>query len=1001
MATLNNLDVSNTPPTEVAESSLPESNKPLAETSPWEDYSASEEKQAPPWEEFKAPLEKSIDPKGSIKGSAIAAGKELLAATETVGSLLGFAINAVEAPIMDVAGTLSGSQTPFEDTNKALEKFNNTKVGRILNTPVSALTGIDLEDTNVMVLFGEIGKIIDKTANAATSVNGNNERGELTKQFANIAMLAGGGVVKGGLSSFHKALKANPVGVINGDIPVSILPTVKVAPVVEKPLIKQFTTDNNGTTKEAKLPTTSNLIKELEAPVTEGYIPFEKAEPNLLKPELSVDAPLNQANKNLNYQDGNSASSLGAIRETIVKTFDNLKNNFIRAPEVLKATKTLDNELAFNKNMNIRDEADINTAYKELQTKAGLTPELDRKFIDILENPNIKLSLEEQHVYDNSIPYAQEYFKDAMDAYNNIAGKHGEYDTSIFPRFAIGKGGIMDRMLESVNRGQSPILGKRQATPSATKTRTTFALEHPDGTREVITLGHNNSMTSWKDGKASLIANFDGPIKLGMELEGNGFDGAKIKQATFTEAEQHTDTKYFPNAVETLLRKGQEYKAATRVLKTIDRLKTSPDFSQLSAHEDMANVPDTWRKANVSLPGLNNWKFEPNLAETLEDYAGNRLNNGAVKTLELVQNGILKAMFLWPLPHMNNEGLHWIPSRGLEGWFSPKGLKELKENSGPAIDSVLKQDALQREITQAGGQLMYPQVFNDYYWKNRVDATLKAVKTQPTFIQMAKDLSMTPVKLVSKMSEYSNKTMWAVRDMMVTELYMAEKQKNPERSPAELMEELERHMPSYRIPNRVMGSRSVAWIMKQPLISVFSYYHYGMAKSFGEFGKSLAAPLKGEPINWRTSKQEFVNGASKAVMLGAMYAIIYPAMDKTMEMASGVPGKFRRAGGLALLGEVGEVATGKEPPQNLINALITTNPSLQVAIELKNNRDLFTGREINDHLGTYALDKLGPLRHAGAVSKGKKSAKEALLEYGLDYKSKSTADLIREASENH
>ena len=223
---------------------------------------------------------------------------------------------------------------------------------------------------------------------------------------------------------------------------------------------------------------------------------------------------------------------------------------------------------------------------------------------------------------------------------------------------------------------------------------------------------------------------------------------------------------------------------------------------------------------------------------------------------------------------------------------TPKGLKELRENSGPAIDSVLKQDALQREITQAGGQLMYPSVFNEFYWKSRIDATLKAVQKQPTFVQMAKDLAMTPVNLVSKLSEYSSKTMWAVRDMMVTELYMAEKQKNPDRTPKELMEDIERHMPSYRIPNRVMGSRSIAWIMKQPLISVFSYYHYGMVKSFGEFGNSLAAPLKGSNVDWRTAKQEFVNGASKAAMLGAMYAIIYPAMDKTMEMVSGAPGKI-------------------------------------------------------------------------------------------------------------
>ena len=149
-----------------------EGNKPSSETkAPWEDYSAAVKEEAPPWEDFKS-AEKPTGPKGSIKGSAMAVGKELLATAETVGGLLGFVINAVEAPIMDVAGTLSGSQQPFEDTNKALDKFNNTKIGKLLSTPVSAL-GIDLEDTTVKNVFGEIGKIIDKTAHSASSVNGN------------------------------------------------------------------------------------------------------------------------------------------------------------------------------------------------------------------------------------------------------------------------------------------------------------------------------------------------------------------------------------------------------------------------------------------------------------------------------------------------------------------------------------------------------------------------------------------------------------------------------------------------------------------------------------------------------------------------------------------------------------------------------------------------------------------------------------------------------------
>lgn len=1093
MATLNDFGAPGTTSTDIAEgvnsdadvqvkdpgtkqiskpvASFAQGDKPLPDNStPWNDYKTTTTNDTPPWEDFKTnPL------KGNLGASAKAAGKEFLAAADTIAGIPAFLFNAIETPIMSGEAAVMGSGTPFKDARTAMENgFNNTKLGRFMASPISNTLGISTEGTMVKGVFDDIGKIIDRTASGAQAATGSPEASEAVKQIANLVMLKGGDIAMDTLKDVHSALKKDPVAIINGDMPSNILPNVKAVEPKVQPPITQFATDNDGTvrpvdnvqppadvnaipqnvgdklTMEAK----ASAIPELtpkptpapEASVDDGYIPFEKVDPNSLKTKQQsldfsdpgmdftthatpqqgsdivsglqndmtpavkgepgqfdipgINKPLSRKGGMYQDQGGYISFDPEGIRDTIKKAFSSLADRagLVRTPEVLKATKTLDDELNYNRNMKVMDDTLVRQAYTELQMKVGLTDTLDRKFIDVLENPNMKLSPDEQRVYDEGMPFAQSYFEHPMKEYAELGGKENNYDTGIFPRFALGKGGIMDRMIESVDRGQGPLVGNKRSVPSGAKTRTTFALEHPDGTRQVITLGHDNSMTAWDNGKPSLIANFDGPMKLGMELEGGNFEGAKIKQATFSEAQQHTDTKYFPNAIETLLYKGNEFRDSVRTLKTIDRLKNSPEFSQFAAKEGSANVPSTWRKADISNSGLTGWVFEPNIAETLEDYMGNRTTNGAAKTLQLIQNGILKAMFLWPLPHMNNEGLHWIPSRGLEGWFTPGGIKELQQSAGPAIESVLKQDDLQRRITEAGGQLMYPQIANEYYWKSRVDSTLNAIKTQEPFKQLAKDLATTPFKLAAKMSEYSNKGMWAVRDMMVTELFSEESKKNPNVSDQEIMQDIERHMPNYRIPNRVMGSRSVAQIMKEPLVSVFSYYHYGMAKSFGEFAKSLAAPIQGQDINWRSAGQEFTNGVSKATMLGAMYAIIYPAFDKTMEMASGIPGKFRRAGGLALLDKAGKVVTGKEPPQNLINALITTAPGLQTVMELKNNTNAYTGQKVNPNLGKFTADKFSPLRTAESVTTGKKSAKEALLEYGLDYKAKTTADLIKEAS---
>ena len=1060
------------PPTDIPARDDTQNLSMSTEDKPWESVDSSGDA---PWNAVDQPTNTPPSLQGDMLSSAKQAGRELGAAADTVLGALGFTIETGAAIVSDVGKFALGDTTSFKDTNQALDDFNQTKFGKFMMAPLASI-GLDESHTLVHSLFKDIGDGIQKASDSVDATTGDTERGELAKQFFNIAMVATGHVSLKGISEFRDSMKKDPVATANGDFNPDILPELKpkedtsdipyfkMDPYTGDIVDANATPDVNAIPKssadkltmEAKasgIPDLQDIPKASEQPksVDDGYIPFEKVDPGSLKtrqsefnfdnaidftthatPEQGAEIISHIPTDTTDYNPGEPAQfDLPGINEPAAKSrmggvgkkqggavdlgplVDFIKG-LSRDDNTLKVTRSLDDELSTHRNMNIRDEVNVNKAYQDAVKNGGLTPEMDRKFIDVLENPSTKLDPHEQTVFNNIVPHAINYVMDSLDAYNTAGGKDIEYDPSIFPRFAIGKGGIMDRLLDASRTGNSAaILGNRSITPSITHSRTTFALEHPDGTREVITVGNgkyvkkgkirkvingkNNVLTSWDNGKPTPIATFNGPLKLGQKLEGGAYDGAKITQATFDEANTHTDTKYFPSAVEGLLRKGQELRAATRVLETVNRLKTDPEFKQFAKHVDDPSVPDNWKRVNTGIPALRDWKFEPNIAETLQDYVGDRIDNTAVRTLELVQNGILKAMFLWPLPHIANEGAHWIPSRGLEGWFTPDGMKDLQKYSGPAIESVLKQDSLQHEISEAGGQLLYPQVYNELYWKNRLKDVAKTLPSQPLFRRLAKELGVAPFKLTGFLSDKANQVMWSVRDMMITQLYIQGKENNPNLSPKEIMAEIERHMPNYRIPNRVVGSRSLAVVMKQPLLSVFSYYHYGMVKSFAEFGKSLAAPIRGSNVDWRSAKSEFLDGASKAAMLGVMYAILYPAADKAMKALTGVEGSFRRAGGLALIDKVKKLVAGDAAPQDLVRSVITPAPGGEMAYELLFNRDAFTGQKVNGNLHNYLPEKFSPLRTAGEVMKGKHTTKEAALQYFTDYKAKTIDDIMKEA----
>lgn len=698
--------------------------------------------------------------------------------------------------------------------------------------------------------------------------------------------------------------------------------------------------------------------------------------------------------------------------EDLLKKFINLGT----LPEIRATTKSADDLLYTNRQSKVATESLVNELLRDAE-KDGVTPEMGAKFRAFREG-GTPLTKEEAALEQKYMVPAMQEFASLLDRYRELRGMP-ELDLAedVLPRYAVGKGGFIDRFLALSESGLPAAFGFRKA-PSAAKGRTIFALEHPDGSRSVVSLGKNNALVQWDNGTPTVLGKWEGKFELGKELEGGGVDGGVLKHATQDEAQAHTDVKYLPNSYEAVLRKSQELRNSIMDVETVNRMVNSPEFSSVVADEKVisredaqAYKEDKWRpvssRVQMLFPEFKDKLFEPNIAETIEDYLKPRSDFPAAKVYRALNNFLLKAMFLNPIPHINNEFMHWVPERGLQ-WVSPKGYNRLVKHGATALNSVLHQDALQREMLYNGASLFMPSIENEVFLKGRIEEQLKAAEKNPGFKELAKSIGMSPVELAKFVSQKSTNLMWTSRDVMYTQAILEHMDrldpsiwnKSPEeRAPTmkEAITEVERHMPSYRIPNRVLGSRALAAAMKNPYLTVFSYYHYGMVKSFAEFGRSLILdPIQGKGSPGKVAKNA-VTAAGQLATIGLIYSMLYPASDKAFTEMLDRDVQARRAGGFALLENVKKAADEHDIDfETLLRTVISPAPVSYDVLSIFLNRDLFTMKPIHqpsDPFGRQATDlakfigtRPQPAQMGQKILTGKRTAGEIIGDYFMDVK---------------
>jgi len=592
-------------------------------------------------------------------------------------------------------------------------------------------------------------------------------------------------------------------------------------------------------------------------------------------------------------------------------------------------------------------------------------------------------------------------------------------ETPMGDKFAEQADAAIDRKVFQTDDGRVIELHRQ---PENTK------IEMPNGTYREVKKG--TEIWQWRNGIKQMIGHSDNLLlKVGDKFETKRFSdklsegpevGTTSERRTLTpeltivdgkvpEIERHSPYRYLHDAEASARITNMSLRKMARELEFIENLKKSELFKQV-AHgpdQDPKTVPNNYvaPKSLKRIPQLRGWVFDPKTAAIIEDFAKVWDNNMYMK----LSNAIVKNMMLNPVPHMFNEVMHLWNARGFTGWVDPRQLGSFADTARVAWRDVGNQTQFYRDIMREGGSILGASPRNKGYFDTIIKDASKEIFGTPemerSMLGLAKKLGTSVGDLYNGISDASQKAMWFTRDVMYVQLIrevMARQEKSGNKiTIKEAIDVAERHMPNYRLPSEVVGSRIVSQVLRDPRISLFSRYHYGMVKSLVNTLKDI------DPRNLKTpeGRAHFREGVDSMIAIGVALTVLYPLMDKMAEAVFGEGAEQRRAGPFHLLHAGLDVYSAKKDASALVWPVFTFNPVLLTLGQLGLNKKIFSGKNIyhpDDDFATIMGDvgmytagqipQVPPIMSATADEGGESK----LLARQLDIKVKTEAEKKRE-----
>lgn len=488
-----------------------------------------------------------------------------------------------------------------------------------------------------------------------------------------------------------------------------------------------------------------------------------------------------------------------------------------------------------------------------------------------------------------------------------------------------------------------------RTTQDSLQDRTFMALERQDGKRFVVSPAESQGkqgFSVWLNHKSGFVQE-NTPLKAGESFT-QGKDTFKVVNAKTAEVEAHANFKdgspatYLKNAYVSLAKQLIDMREAQRNVQYIESLKSNnfmDRYGVVHATKDTRAIPEGWEKSNLpqfSKPG-DTWYMDPPTKAVFDDYVKPGFEDSALDPLRRLNTNIVKTMFWNPVPHAMNVAVHWAVGRGWD-WLTPQGLHDATVGMAKSYMSVMRNDAHQMEIARNGGATILQGIragdFSDTMGKT---FSIAIQRDKPAWDLIAKTIGVGPSDVGRMVYAGAQRSMWFANDVLYTNMVDSYQRKGYSMRDAVVM--TDKHMPNYRVPAKILGSRFASKFMQDNVTTLFGRYHVGLINSLGHMANDLVGPDA-------TAKQRF-DALGNVIALGMFAYLVKPQLDALAQVVTGnKDAKTNNRGPMSIISAAQDLIT-KGNVSGLIGTSLSLTPGLKMFTEGGvNNRVGLTGKNI-------------------------------------------------------
>lgn len=623
-----------------------------------------------------------------------------------------------------------------------------------------------------------------------------------------------------------------------------------------------------------------------------------------------------------------------------------------------------------------------------------LSAEQWSKLYDHDEDKTVALDAKEQEIYDKVIVPLKTALTTSRAEFRKLGGvvtpdlPQDEYT----PRNVVDKGGPIDRLLKMAGRKDNSIKNGSSLSKSVgggAKHRVYHILTDVDGERTVVAI--KDKKVSAINGKViTPMGSLKGKLENGAQFEGKDGKTYTIGQATTKEIEANTSTRYYKNPLAAYIVSYDRQQNALSSLKLLEHIKNDPALGDILVKEEEGSVPpEGWVDLSSITPQFRGYYAEQHLAEMFEDLKNRTQGQPGNALIDGINNFLVSSIVLNPIMHFPNVAIGWAAAQSAIGGTGAPGLTpKSRANFARAFNSVRNKDALYLSYLEHGAPFMgVKQTTKEFTDAILTQYSAEVAKNPAPYEALAKTLGYAnPLTLAHGFAKLNESITWGGNDVMFMHALL-DYAENTGSTPEEAIKFVSKRMADYRIPSRILGSRTASKFAQSKALLFGRFRFSGVIKPWIDNIKDSADP--------RSTAKERMAGIRTLAFLGLMAYFVYPYIDKMLKGITGNNNTYlSMAGPLKVVQNI-EKAVQAGPEIGIPELIASTaqlNPVLYGMLELGYNTDLYTrnpiyGGHANDEsLGTFGVSMVSPLATAERLT----ASQFALSMFGI-YSPKNTS----------